>query len=269
MHSRSSNCWSSSRSSRCSSAFCCRHSRVPARARDERSSSRRPVNSWLPITCTRRRIGTTFCPDTPRASRPSMMPADRSAGPSAAGTLGVLRPISATTSRRCIPRRRSSTSSGARVGTTTRTSSVSSRRLVSTAASWAVTRTNSPSTPASIACGDGCTCRSPTKHAIRPGCWCSRRPEGRDPFSPGGYDPELGYHVIRPPYWTSAQPAWEPYVPGMDMSRHGNVDLRWRDEAVCAMFDGHVENLGDRELRDMTRWSNDATRADWHLTPSP
>jgi prepilin-type N-terminal cleavage/methylation domain-containing protein len=93
--------------------------------------------------------------------------------------------------------------------------------------------------------------------------------EGRDPFSPGGYDPELGYHVIRPPYWTSAQPAWEPYVPGMDMSRHGNVDLRWRDEAVCAMFDGHVENLGDRELRDMTRWSNDATRADWHLTPSP
>lgn len=88
---------------------------------------------------------------------------------------------------------------------------------------------------------------------------------GDDPFSPGATPVDYGYHAIQSPYWTSAEPRWAPYVPGMDPAKHGNVDLRWRERAVCAMFDGHAEQLGAVELRDMRRWSNDATRPDWHL----
>ncbi|QOV90164.1 type II secretion system protein [Humisphaera borealis] len=40
----------------------------------------------------------------------------------------------------------------------------------------------------------------------------------------------------------------------------GYVDFRWSGRAVCAMLDGHAEALRLDELRDMTRWSNEAAR---------
>jgi prepilin-type processing-associated H-X9-DG protein len=38
------------------------------------------------------------------------------------------------------------------------------------------------------------------------------------------------------------------------------VHLRFKNKAICAMADGHVERLGYDELLDMTRWANPAAQ---------
>ncbi len=47
----------------------------------------------------------------------------------------------------------------------------------------------------------------------------------------------------------------------------GFVALRHEGKAVTAQFDGHAERLGWDEVQDMRRWTDDATSADWLVTP--
>jgi prepilin-type N-terminal cleavage/methylation domain-containing protein len=71
-----------------------------------------------------------------------------------------------------------------------------------------------------------------------------------------------GYHMVQAPHvagriWTDAA-----FSAGQDPARHGYVDFRYDGKAVAVHLDGHVELLGERELRDMRRWSNLARIAD-------
>ncbi|MES2437775.1 MAG: prepilin-type N-terminal cleavage/methylation domain-containing protein [Verrucomicrobiota bacterium] len=71
-----------------------------------------------------------------------------------------------------------------------------------------------------------------------------------------------GYYEVRPPNLTG--PVWsrgkfEESNPGLD---HGYVDFRWGGKAVVAMLGGNVELLDEERLRDMRRWSNQASVAD-------
>lgn len=45
----------------------------------------------------------------------------------------------------------------------------------------------------------------------------------------------------------------------------GHVDPRFADQAVAAHIDGHASGFSIDQLRDMTRWSNQAQRAEWRF----
>ena len=45
------------------------------------------------------------------------------------------------------------------------------------------------------------------------------------------------------------------------------MDMRHFSKACVGNIDGHVQMLNLEQLRDMTRWSNKATRPDWTFTP--
>ncbi|MEK6702226.1 MAG: prepilin-type N-terminal cleavage/methylation domain-containing protein [Planctomycetota bacterium] len=47
----------------------------------------------------------------------------------------------------------------------------------------------------------------------------------------------------------------------------GFIDCRYFERCVTAMFDAHVEMFKIEELRDMTRWSNNAGNATWNYRP--
>lgn len=56
------------------------------------------------------------------------------------------------------------------------------------------------------------------------------------------------------------------FNPALPPDAWGHVDFRWDEKAVAAMFDGHCEAFTIKEMRDMTRWSNEAARqgnANW------
>lgn len=83
-----------------------------------------------------------------------------------------------------------------------------------------------------------------------------------------------GYFKVTPPRFLRALgERWdETYVPhgtsdGDYGHNSGHVDLRHNDKAIVALFDGHAEGLGWDELRDMRRWSDQATAPDWALGP--
>jgi prepilin-type N-terminal cleavage/methylation domain-containing protein len=75
-----------------------------------------------------------------------------------------------------------------------------------------------------------------------------------------------GSFKIAPPHTAAGgwDEVYEEYTtkPG---TNSGYVSLRHQEKAVTAQLDGHAETLGWNELRDMRRWANDATRADWVL----
>ncbi|MFK7959556.1 MAG: prepilin-type N-terminal cleavage/methylation domain-containing protein [Phycisphaerales bacterium] len=50
---------------------------------------------------------------------------------------------------------------------------------------------------------------------------------------------------------------------------HGFCSLRFHGKGVAAFADGHVEAVGERDLRDMRFWSNDALDRDEGLVPRP
>lgn len=78
-----------------------------------------------------------------------------------------------------------------------------------------------------------------------------------------------GYNAVKSPYfqgrrWPSAYDEKRPYW------EFGNVHFRFRDKAVCAMADGHIELLTYDDMLDMTRWSNQAAQEnnpEWSLRP--
>jgi prepilin-type N-terminal cleavage/methylation domain-containing protein len=67
-----------------------------------------------------------------------------------------------------------------------------------------------------------------------------------------------GYFEIRPPKLTG--PVWSSAGFSRDSpaSTHGFVDFRYDGKAVTASLAGSVELLTESEMRDMTRWSNQA-----------
>jgi prepilin-type processing-associated H-X9-DG protein len=74
-----------------------------------------------------------------------------------------------------------------------------------------------------------------------------------------------GFHMVSSPYLQASR--WEAaaYAEDLPPEAHGNVHPRHSGKANVAHADGHISPLGIDDLRDMTRWSNQATRADWVL----
>lgn len=63
---------------------------------------------------------------------------------------------------------------------------------------------------------------------------------------------------------------WDPsdkWVESDNPKKWGMVHPRYFNRAVTCMVDGHVEALKLEELRDMTRWSNNAGSKDWNYRP--
>lgn len=80
-----------------------------------------------------------------------------------------------------------------------------------------------------------------------------------------------GYHHVLAPRFADPSPTqWaDRYEPQTEApgNNSGFVALRHSGKAVGATFDGHAELLGWEQLRDMRRWANGATHADWSLEP--
>lgn len=69
---------------------------------------------------------------------------------------------------------------------------------------------------------------------------------------------DVGYYQVRPPRMTGQ--VWSDSEPSADKpASHGYVDFRWDGKAVVAMLGGNIELLDDEQLRDMRRWSNQAS----------
>lgn len=83
-------------------------------------------------------------------------------------------------------------------------------------------------------------------------------------------DPEGFFRVEAPTFGAGWQESYDDRAsnPGLNS---GFVSLRHPGgsggKAVAAMLDGHAEVLGWQELRDMRRWADQATSADWQPEP--
>lgn len=83
---------------------------------------------------------------------------------------------------------------------------------------------------------------------------------------PDGLDPVDGYYEVQSPALTARRWTINGRFNETDApSAMGFVHPRHEGNAVIAAIDGHAETLSVRELDDMRRWSNQATRADWAL----
>ena len=71
-----------------------------------------------------------------------------------------------------------------------------------------------------------------------------------------------GYYMIQAPRVVKHIWSAKAFDPNLPPGAFGHVDLRYDRRAVVGMLDGHVELLGETELRDMRRWSNLAALAD-------
>lgn len=94
----------------------------------------------------------------------------------------------------------------------------------------------------------------------------SARTNDQGPAVPYVGKPE-GFWRVEPPTWGAGwQDAYDPDAefPGINS---GFVSLRHMGKAVCAALDGHADMRGWDELRDMRRWADQATSADWKLEP--
>ncbi|MDX9912179.1 MAG: type II secretion system protein [Phycisphaerales bacterium] len=84
--------------------------------------------------------------------------------------------------------------------------------------------------------------------------------------SPGESGPVQGYFKIVPPTkaFEYSASGWtlEKFHESGEPAAWGYVHPRWNGQAVVGFLDGHVGSLGMDELRDMTRWSNEAARED-------
>jgi len=95
-------------------------------------------------------------------------------------------------------------------------------------------------------------------------------------------NPVPGYYELRPPRPSpygqrsagnggGRTPAWNAsnkYNPRLSPESWGFLDFRHFEKAIVGFADGHVEALEIEPLRDMRRWSNYATRADWNYVPN-
>lgn len=108
--------------------------------------------------------------------------------------------------------------------------------------------------------------------ALRPDrliAFCSARGQdyeaGQTQDSSTGIVP--GHHVVMAPNLLDRRWATGAYDPLNDPEQWGYVDPRHFGKAIVAHVDGHSTILDMRDLDDMTRWSNQAGRKDWTLTP--
>ncbi len=108
--------------------------------------------------------------------------------------------------------------------------------------------------------------------AVRPSgvlAFVSARAEDQASLSTLG-KPE-GFFRVEPPRFAAAgAPAWHAAYdansdqPGLNS---GFVSLRHGGKAVGAHLDGHGQMLGWDDLRDMRRWADQATSAEWGIAP--
>lgn len=76
--------------------------------------------------------------------------------------------------------------------------------------------------------------------------------------------PVDGFYRMEPPYLL--QRIWqEDYSEESAPETFGFVHPRYSGRSVAAVFDGHAEVLGLREIQDMRRWCDLADRPDWTL----
>jgi prepilin-type N-terminal cleavage/methylation domain-containing protein len=81
----------------------------------------------------------------------------------------------------------------------------------------------------------------------------------------GGDGVISGFHTVDAPSFLAPRWSAGAYAESGDPTEFGNVHPRHFGRAVVAAVDGHAEGLGIDDLRDMTRWANQATRPDWQL----
>ena len=78
-----------------------------------------------------------------------------------------------------------------------------------------------------------------------------------------------GFFRVLPPAWTT--PLWAPEFDPENPVTAGFVSPRHqegaKDVAIVATVDGGIKTNTIDELRDMRRWSNQATSSDWLMTP--
>lgn len=75
-----------------------------------------------------------------------------------------------------------------------------------------------------------------------------------------------GHHVVMGPNLLDRRWGTGGYDAAQDPEVWGYVDPRHFNKVIVAHVDGHSGGLDMKELDDMTRWSNQAKRADWTLT---
>ncbi len=96
---------------------------------------------------------------------------------------------------------------------------------------------------------------------------------GPHPISNSGVVP--GHHRVEGPWVASSVIAqvptfspWDappgPFIRSRSPDDYGHLDFRHFGKAVVVAFDGHVSPVSIDDLRDMRRWANQATSANWH-----
>ncbi len=86
---------------------------------------------------------------------------------------------------------------------------------------------------------------------------------GQDPVNASNVVP--GFHIVKPPSFD--KPLWPSgeFDATSPVNAWGFMDFRYSRRAVAAYFDGHSQVHTPDDLRDMRKWSNQATRADWTI----
>ena len=98
-----------------------------------------------------------------------------------------------------------------------------------------------------------------TASGVRPGYWLVTppRPHPRDRgYNGAGYTLGGGWGTSNAFVASAAPSTW------------GMVDFRHSKKTVAVKMDGHVEMQSIEQARDMTQWSNWATKSDWNFLPT-
>jgi hypothetical protein len=110
--------------------------------------------------------------------------------------------------------------------------------------------------------GWGATLPDPnaTNHIIRPGYWIVLPPRPH-PTGRGSSGLTLGngWNV------TDGQTAGDTWNPKLKPSTWGMLDMRCNGKAITCQMDGSVKNQSLADLRDMRKWSNHASNANWNF----
>jgi len=101
---------------------------------------------------------------------------------------------------------------------------------------------------------------TPNSGRMRPGYWMVTSPK---PHPTGrGYN---GATYSLGGGWTASNN----FDPRQPAGNWGMLNPRHFKKVTTSMFDGHVEMQSLEQLRDMRKWSNHATNANWNFTPAP
>jgi len=100
----------------------------------------------------------------------------------------------------------------------------------------------------------------PNNTPVRPGYFIVLSPAA-SPYGRGGF--------FQPQAPTNAWGTSNTFDPSQPPSTWGMLDMRCNGKSVTVQFDGSVTMQSLTDLRDMTKWSNYATRPDWTFVPGP